>query len=156
MGLNPDVLVIGGGAVGICCAYYLHRQDLDVALIEQDEIASGCSGANAGLLVPSHSIPLASPGALSLGLKSMFKPASPFYIRPRLDYQLFRWLWQFARSCREKRMLAGLEKLRELNYASMELYQNLIEDEKSNERSKNNNTGNDNSLLHTVLTSLRA
>jgi len=130
MELTPDVLVIGGGAVGVCCAYYLAQQNLSVSLIEQKDIASGCSEANAGLLVPSHSIPLASPGAISMGLKSMLKPASPFYIKPRLDFQLYRWLWQFARSCREKRMLEGLAVLRDLNYASMELYGSLIDDEK--------------------------
>lgn len=130
METNPDVLVIGGGAIGVCCTYYLVHQNLSVALIEKKEIASGCSEANAGLLVPSHSIPLASPGAISMGLKSMLKPASPFYIKPRLDFQLFAWLWQFARSCREKRMLEGLPVLRELNYASMELYDSLIHEEK--------------------------
>jgi len=130
MDLTPDVLVIGGGAIGVCCAYYLVQQNLSVALIEQEEIASGCSEANAGLLVASHAIPLASPGALSVGLKSMLKPGSPFYIRPRLDVHFFRWLWQFARSCREKRMLESLPVLRELNYASLELYSNLIQEEK--------------------------
>ncbi|MFC2166210.1 NAD(P)/FAD-dependent oxidoreductase [Acidobacteriota bacterium] len=130
MELNPDVLVIGGGAIGVCCAYYLVQQNLSVALIEQEEIASGCSEANAGLLVASHAIPLASPGALSMGLKSMLKPASPFYIRPRIDFQLFRWLWLFARSCKEKRMLEGLPVLKELNYASQELYNRIIQEEK--------------------------
>jgi D-amino-acid dehydrogenase len=129
METNPDVLVIGGGAIGVCCAYYLAQEDLSVALIEQEEIASGCSEANAGLLVPSHAIPLASPGALSMGLKSMLKPSSPFYIKPRLDFPFFRWLWWFARSCNEKKMLEGLLVLREINYASMDLYDKLIPDE---------------------------
>jgi D-amino-acid dehydrogenase len=60
----------------------------------------------------------------------MLKPASPFYIRPRIDFQLFQWLWQFARSCKEKRMLERLPVLRELNYISLELYDNLIQEEK--------------------------
>ena len=129
MDLNSDVLVIGGGAIGVCCAYYLSRENLSVALIEQENVASGCSEANAGLLVPSHSIPLASPGTISMGLKSMFKPASPFYIKPRLDFRLYRWLWQFARACREEKMMEGLLVLRELNYASMALYDSLIQSE---------------------------
>jgi len=59
---ETDVLVIGGGAIGVCAAYYLAEQGLSVSLVEQGEIASGCSGANAGLIVPSFSIPLAAPG----------------------------------------------------------------------------------------------
>lgn len=130
METNPDVLVIGGGAVGVCCAYYLAQEELSVTLIEQEDIASGCSEANAGLLVASHAIPLASPGALRMGYKSIFKPASPFYIRPRIDSQLFRWLWLFAKASKEKRMLERLPILKELNYASLELYDRIIQREK--------------------------
>ena len=92
MKLDLDVLVIGGGAIGVCSGYYLTRQGLSVSVVEKGEIASGCSGANAGLIVPSHSIPLASPGALRQGLKGMLKPDSPFCIRPRFDPLLFSWL----------------------------------------------------------------
>jgi len=130
MDLSPDVLVIGGGAVGVSCAYYLSREDLSVALIDQENITSGCSEANAGLLAASYAIPLASPGALGMGLKSIFKPASPFYIKPRLDVQLFRWLWLFTRSCRKQKMLGGLPVLKELNYASLALYDSMIQEEK--------------------------
>lgn len=54
---DPDVLVIGAGAVGLCCGYYLAQQGVRVCLVEQEEIASGGSRANAGLIVPSHAIP---------------------------------------------------------------------------------------------------
>jgi D-amino-acid dehydrogenase len=126
---DMDVLVIGGGAIGVCSAYYLARQGLRVSVVEKGEIASGCSGANAGLIVPSHSIPLASPGALRKGLKGMLKPDSPFYIRPRFDPLLFSWLVQFRRASKQDQMHLGIRILRDLNYASLELFQDLIESE---------------------------
>ena len=126
---EPDVLVIGGGAVGICSAYYLAEQGLQVLVVEKGEIASGCSGANAGLIVPSYIIPLAKPGALSQGLKWMFKPGSPFYIKPRFDPFLFYWLWQFRKACKPQQMHHGLRILFDLNYASLELFDNLIKGE---------------------------
>ena len=49
------------------------------------EIGSGASHGNMGLIVPSHSVPLAAPGVVTQGLKWMFDPDSPFYIKPRLD-----------------------------------------------------------------------
>ena len=52
---------------------------------------NGCSFGNAWLVVPSHFIPLASPRMVALGLKWMWNPESPFYIRPRFDPQLFEW-----------------------------------------------------------------
>jgi D-amino-acid dehydrogenase len=123
---DMDVLVIGGGAIGICSAYYLTRQGLSVSVVEKGEIASGCSGANAGLIVPSHSIPLASPGALRKGLKGMFKPDSPFYIRPRFDPLLFSWLLGFRRASKPEQMHRGIRILRDLNYASRDLFDELI------------------------------
>ena len=124
-----NVLVIGGGAIGACSAYYLARQGLRVSLVEKGEIASGCSGANAGLIVPSHSIPLAAPDALRQGLKGMLRSESPFYIKPRFDPVLFSWLWQFRKACRPDQMHRGIRVLRDLNYASLKLFDHLIESE---------------------------
>jgi len=126
---DMDVLVIGGGAIGACSAYYLARQGLRVSIAEKGEIASGCSGANAGLIVPSHSIPLAAPGVLKQGLKGMLRSESPFYIKPRFDPVLFSWLWKFRKACKPEQMHRGIRVLRDLNYASLELFGHLITSE---------------------------
>lgn len=129
MRTEPDVLVIGGGAIGICSAYYLAEQGLRVSVVDQGEMASGCSGASAGLIVPSYCIPLAAPGTLSQGLKWMLKPESPFYIKPRFDPALFHWLRQFRKACKLDQMFYGIHVLRDLNYASLELFDHLITSE---------------------------
>jgi D-amino-acid dehydrogenase len=123
-----DVLVIGGGAIGVCSAYYLAEQGLRVSVVEQGEIASGCSGANAGLIVPSHCVPMASPGALSLGLKGMLKPKSPFYVKLRFDPALFYWLRRFRKACNSEQMHRGIRVLHDLGWASIELFNDLLED----------------------------
>lgn len=122
-------MVIGAGAIGICSAYYLAEQGLQVTVVEQKEVASGCSGANAGLIVPSHSIPLAAPGVLCQGFKWMLKPERPFYIKPRFDPVLFSWLRKFRKASNSQQMMDGLRILRVLNYASLELFDHLISDE---------------------------
>lgn len=124
-----DVLVIGGGAIGVCSAYYLAKKGLRVTIVELGEVASGCSRTNAGLIVPSHSIPLAAPGMLSQGMKSMLKPESPFYLKPRIDSDLIRWLWRFRKACNAKQMLRSIGVLCELDYASLDLFDRLITDE---------------------------
>jgi len=123
---DADVLVIGGGVIGVCSAYYLAERGFSVSILEQGEIASGCSGANAGLIVPSFSIPLASPGTLRLWLRGMLKPRSPFSVRLRIDPPFFHWLRQFQKACRSKPMLQGLRVLRDLNQASSKLFEELI------------------------------
>ena len=122
---KTEILVIGGGAVGICCAYYLSVLGKSVAVVEKNDICSGSSYGNAGLLVPSYSIPLAAPGAVAQGLKWMFKPQSPFYIKPRLDRELLSWLWKFRGACTRQHVRRSIPVLRELNMASLNLFEEL-------------------------------
>ena len=57
--MQPDVVVIGGGAIGTTAALELARRGARVALLERGEaLAAGCSAGNAGLICPSHSTAL--------------------------------------------------------------------------------------------------
>ncbi|MBT5876347.1 MAG: FAD-dependent oxidoreductase, partial [Candidatus Latescibacteria bacterium] len=122
---SSDVVIIGGGAVGVCSAYYLHLAGCKVTLLERDRICSGSSHGNAGLIVPSHSIPLAAPGVVAKGLKWMFDPESPFYIKPRLDPDLLSWLWRFWLCSAEGQMRAAIPLIRDMSYASMRLFDEI-------------------------------
>ena len=97
--------------------------------VDSGEIGAGCSYGNAGLIVPSHSIPLAAPGVFWKGLKWMFDPESPFYIKPRFDGDLFRWLWRFRAACRDGPMKRAVPILRDLHRASARLFDALVADE---------------------------
>ncbi len=125
MNRKTQTLVIGGGAIGISCAFYLTRLGKKVTVIEKGEICSGSSHGNAGLIVPSHSIPLAAPGVVTQGIKWMFDPESPFYIKPRLDRGFLSWLWKFRSACSEANVSRALPVLTQLNAASLELFDEL-------------------------------
>lgn len=120
--LSCDALVIGGGVIGVCAAYELAGKGARVMLIEQGDIASGASYGNGGLIVPSHCIPLASPGAPLQGLKWMFNPESPFYIKPRPDPALIEWLVRFALASRHSTMMRSIAVLHNLLLASSQIY----------------------------------
>jgi D-amino-acid dehydrogenase len=122
---QTQTLVIGGGAVGICCSYYLNELGRHVAVVEKNDICSGSSYGNAGLIVPSHSIPLAAPGVISQGLKWMFNPAGPFYIKPRFQRDLLSWLWKFRSACNRHHVQRSIPVLRELSFASLKLFDEL-------------------------------
>lgn len=118
-------VVVGGGAIGVCCAWFLARQGWAVTLLERGEVGEGCSYGNAGLVVPSHSIPLAAPGVWQKGLVWMLRRDSPFRLKPRPDLGLARWLWLFRCACTAAHVNRALPVLRELSYSSLRLWEEL-------------------------------
>jgi D-amino-acid dehydrogenase len=125
---NRSVGIIGGGVSGLCCAFYLQRQGFRVTVIDKDGFTEGCSYLNAGMVVPSHFIPLASPGAARRGLEWMWRSGSPFTIHPRADPELLRWIWLFHRACSAENMHRGMPLLRDINRLSLSLYRQMTEE----------------------------
>ncbi len=120
---RSDVLIIGGGIIGVCSAYYLARHGLKVTLVEQNEICSGASYGNTGLIVPSHSFPISAPGVVAKGLKWLLNMESPLYIRFRFDIDLLAWLCKFWRSCTEENVKRSLPLLAALQRDSLSLFE---------------------------------
>src|SRR5258706_6691100 len=110
-----EVTIVGGGIIGCCCALYLRDAEMKVTIIDKGDFSAGCSFGNSGMIVPSHFIPLASPGMVARGLRWMFKSGSPFYIRPRLNLELAQWLWTFYRSANKKHVLEAAPLLRDMH-----------------------------------------
>jgi D-amino-acid dehydrogenase len=98
------VLVLGGGIVGLFCAYFLRQSGATVTVVERGAIGGpgSCSYGNTGFVGTQGSAPLAEPGVLSQGLRWLLDPESPFYVKPRLDAGLLSWLWHFRRFCNER------------------------------------------------------
>ena len=127
MSNRTSAIVIGAGAVGVCSAYYLAERGLDVTLVDRGDVCAGCSYGNSGLLVPSHSVPLAAPGVIWRALRWMAKPDSPFYIRPRPSPSLVSWLWKFRAACSEENVERAMPVLRDLTTTGVELFRELDE-----------------------------
>lgn len=116
---------MGGGIVGLCSAYYLHKEGHQVVVIDKSSMDSGASYVNAGYLTPSHIVPLAAPGMISKGLRYMFNSASPFYMKPRLDVEFLKWAWAFKKSSTHEKVKKAMGHIRDINIFSRELYDDL-------------------------------
>jgi D-amino-acid dehydrogenase len=119
------VVVVGGGVVGLCCAYELARAGADVTVVERDRCGGATSLGNAGWVVPSISIPMPAPGVTAQALKMLFKPDGSLRLRPRLDPDFLRWCWRFWRNSSRERHEAGLKALIKLNEQTIQLYKDL-------------------------------
>lgn len=96
MAERTDVLVLGGGVIGLSCAYYLLQQGRSVRVLERGTVGGATSHGNCGTLTPSHAPPLAAPGVVAKALRWMLRPDAPLYVAPRLDPALALWLLRFA------------------------------------------------------------
>ncbi len=122
------VLVIGGGVIGLCSAYYASRLGLSVTILERGSPDHDCcSLGNAGMIVPSHFVPLAAPGAVALALRWMRNPQSPFYVKPRLNRDLLRWGWRFWRAANRAHVARSAPLLRDLHLASRDCFVEMAE-----------------------------
>ncbi len=123
--MSKEVVIIGGGVIGLFSAYYLSRDGHQVTIIDKDDLTDGASFGNCGMIAPSHLVPIASPGMISKGLRWMLSPKSPFYIRPRLSGELFRWCSQFYRSATEDHVQQSISPFGEYLQLSKRLFQEL-------------------------------
>lgn len=124
--MRPDVTILGAGVIGLCTALYCARRGLKVTILERNpRLRDGCSFGNAGMIVPSHFVPLAAPGMVAQGLKWMLDPASPFYIKPRADLDLLSWGLRFWQAARSHRVAAAAPVLRDFSMLSRQCFQEM-------------------------------
>jgi D-amino-acid dehydrogenase len=126
---SDRVLIVGSGIIGIGCAHYLSKAGFAVTLIDRGSVAAACSHANCGYICPSHVLPLTEPGAILLAVKSLFNPNAPFRVKPRCSPALVNWMWQFARRCNRRQMLAAGSHLKAILDSSMNEYRRLVVEE---------------------------
>jgi D-amino-acid dehydrogenase len=126
--MSKRVCIVGGGVIGLCTAYYALQRGHRVTLIEREPAENdGCSVGNAGLITPSHFVPLSAPGVVALGLRMLLNPESPFWIRPRFSWELLSWGTKFLRAANAAQVARSAPLLRDLNLASRCAYEDLAE-----------------------------
>lgn len=124
-GSELRVVVVGGGVVGVCCAYFLSRHGAAVTVLERDEIGRAASFGNAGLISPGHP-PINRPGRVRQALRSLGDRLSPLYIEPRWDPALVRWLWAFRRFCTDDHVEHAMSALAPLGLRTTDMFEELV------------------------------
>jgi D-amino-acid dehydrogenase len=120
------VTIIGGGIIGLSSAFYLKQSGWDVTVLDKTDFNDNCSYGNCGYICPSHFIPLATPGIVKQGLKWMWNSKSPFYVQPRLDWNLVDWGLKFMRSATAKHVETAAVPLRDIAILSKTEYEKWL------------------------------
>ncbi len=95
---SDDVVVIGGGIVGICAAAYLAEAGYRVTVLDRAGICEGASSGNAGAFAFSDVLPLAHKGMMRNLPKWLADPLGPLSIPPAYLPRLLPWLYRFWRA----------------------------------------------------------
>ena len=120
--MKNEVLVIGGGVIGLSTARELQLSGRKVTLIDRLPVGTGCSFANAGWVTPCFAMPLPQPGMLLKSIQWLLDSSSPLHIQPSLSPTLARWLWRFLLATNRSQMMRSIEVLTELSKYSLGFY----------------------------------
>lgn len=124
-----DVVIVGGGVIGLACAHALLKAGRAVTVLERERVGSGASHGNCGTITPSV-LPLPAPGVISKALKWLWRGDAPLRIRLRMDADLLRWMYTFARHCNRRNFQQAARARAELLLASRKLLADLVHSER--------------------------
>ncbi|MFO0983411.1 MAG: FAD-dependent oxidoreductase, partial [Planctomycetota bacterium] len=122
---DRHVVIVGGGIIGVCCAYYLARRGARVTLLERGELGAAASYGNAGSIAPGH-LPINKPGRAWQAIKWMFDARSPLHLARPYDPRLWRWLLEFHRKCTAEHLHHAMRLLGPLGHATQRQFDEIV------------------------------
>jgi D-amino-acid dehydrogenase len=122
---DGSVIVIGGGLVGLSCAWFLRDAGLEVVVLERGDPGGGASRGNAGAICASMVEPLPAPGVLRDGIGAMTRPDAALHVAPTYAPRLAGFLRRFAQASTRERFEAGVDAFVPLALGVTEAYDTL-------------------------------
>ena len=121
--MQRNVVVIGGGVIGLTSAWALLQAGHRVRVLERGMPGEGASRANGGQLSYRYVSPLADAGVPFKALRWLFDPDGPLRFRLQADPAQWSWLAQFLLKCRASVNREATERLLQLGALSQQTFQ---------------------------------
>lgn len=129
---NPipaDVAIVGGGVIGIATALCLQDAGMSVLLVDRDDPGAGCSSGNAGVIASSFVLPLSSFSHILGAPKMLMDRMAPLSLPWRHVANYAPWLWRFALNAFPGNRRHTINRLIQLNEASLPAWKRLLPDD---------------------------
>lgn len=125
---QKQIVVIGGGVVGVCTAYFLAEAGHDVVVIERHQnVAQEASFANAGIVAPGYATPWAAPGMPRKILSYLLRSEAPVALKPTLDRNMWRWIRKWLAECELERYRINKTRMQRIAFYSRDILRQLRE-----------------------------
>ncbi|WP_294640266.1 FAD-binding oxidoreductase [uncultured Aureimonas sp.] len=105
--VQPDIIVIGAGVVGLSAALALQARGRRVAVVDREGPAAGASAGNAGAFAFTDILPLASPGLMRKAPRWLLDPLGPLSVPPSYALRIAPWMLRVAQACSPSRVEAA-------------------------------------------------
>lgn len=129
--ISADVIIIGGGIIGLSTGLALQRRDISVTILERGGTERSASAGNAGAFAFADILPLASPRAIRAAPRWLFDPLGPLSIPPRYIFKILPWLLRFWRASWHDRLSASTTAQVALMEQSRLALADLVDDTKA-------------------------
>jgi D-amino-acid dehydrogenase len=121
-----QVVVIGGGVIGVSSAYFLADAGHEVVLLERHgNVAEQASFGNAGIIAPAYAIPWSLPGMSRRFLSYLFKNDVPLKFKSKLNPAQWNWINQWAKEGELQRFRTNYQRMQNLAQYSRAILRDL-------------------------------
>lgn len=122
-----DVVVIGAGVIGVCCAVKLAERGLSVIVVDRHPPCEGASFGNAGVISPWSCVPQSVPGLWRKLPKWVMDPEGPVFIRKKYLASFMPWAVRFLAAGKGKKVDHIGDAMMNLSRNSPSHYRELLQ-----------------------------
>ncbi|AMO99852.1 FAD binding domain protein [Collimonas arenae] len=123
---QKQIVVIGGGVMGVCSAYFLAEAGHQVAVVEQrSNVAEESTLGNSGILSAGSAMPWSAPGMRKAILAGMFNQEAPNVLNARFSPALWRWMRRWMAESELQRFRSHTHQMQRLASYSQDLLQQI-------------------------------
>jgi len=125
---RKNIVIVGAGIIGTCCAYFLQKEGHKVTVIDRNEPGTGASYGNAGSFSDYSVLSLNTPDIFLNIPYYLLSSNSPLSIKLNYIFKLMPWMMKFLSNCTNDKMLHTAKNMKIILEQSISSYEEIFSD----------------------------